>query len=290
MGLVCRKVARVSSPSLVILAAGRARRYGGIKPLAPIGPNGEGIIDLIAGDAYSAGFENIVVVVNPDTGPVIRDHIETHWPRDRHVSFAIQEVPSGTVNAVLAAEAHVDVSQPFGVANADDLYGRQAMFDLGEHLIGGEHSCLVGFRLQNALVGPDPVTRGVCVVEGTRLSEIHERRGVTLIEGEFHANDGHEPSLLSPSTVVSMNLWGFNHVTWELLDEARRTTEHSIDAELLLPEIVGHYVANGKLDVDVIISESRCVGVTHPGDLDVVQRDIREQIARGERPAHIFAR
>lgn len=288
MGVICRKVVRVSSLSLVILAAGSARRYGGIKPLAPIGPHGEGIIDLIAGDAYSAGFDNIVVVVNPDTGPVIRDHIEANWPSDRHVSFALQEVPSGTVNAVLAAQSYVDASQPFGVANADDLYGRQAMLDLGQHLLEGEHSCLIGFRLQNALVGPDPVTRGVCVVEGSRLSEIHERRNVTRIDGEYHANDGLEPSLLAPSTVVSMNLWGFNHATWALFDESRRNIEHSIDAELLLPEIVGQYVASGDFEIDVIISESRCVGVTHPGDLDVVQRDIREQIARGERPAHTF--
>jgi choline kinase len=271
------------------LAAGRARRYGGIKPLAPIGPNGESIIDLIAGDAYAAGFEKIVVVVNPDTGPVIREHIESHWPAEREVAFAVQEIPSGTVNAVLAAEAYVDITQPFGVANADDLYGRQAMMDLGAHLLSSDQSCLVGFRLSNALVGSEPVTRGVCVVRGPQLAEIHERRGVTLVDGQYIATDGLEPSRLDAHTVVSMNLWGFNHDTWTMFQTARDTTEHSVDAELLLPDIVGHCVSTGQLQVDVIVSESRCVGVTHPGDLDVVQRDIREQIERGDRPATIFA-
>ena len=88
----------MSGPTLLILAAGRARRYGGLKQLAPIGVNGEAVIDLIASDAFAAGFEDIVIVINPDTGPHIRDHVERFWPERARVSFAIQDQPRGTVD------------------------------------------------------------------------------------------------------------------------------------------------------------------------------------------------
>jgi CTP:molybdopterin cytidylyltransferase MocA len=84
----------MNGPTLVILAAGRARRYGGLKQLAPIGMHGEGVIDLIASDAFAAGFNDVVIVINPETGPRIIDHVAQFWPRDHHVSFAIQEKPA----------------------------------------------------------------------------------------------------------------------------------------------------------------------------------------------------
>ena len=95
----------MNGPTLVILAAGRARRYGGLKQLAPIGRHGEGVIDLIASDAVKAGFDDIVVVINRDTGPTIQEHVAEHWPKDHRVAFAFQEKLRGTVDAVLSAEA-----------------------------------------------------------------------------------------------------------------------------------------------------------------------------------------
>ncbi len=90
MGVGHCTVVQVSGPSLVILAAGRARRYGGVKQLAPVGLHGEGVIDLIASDAYAAGFEDIVIVINPETGPEIVDHVGEFWPKGRKVSFTFQ--------------------------------------------------------------------------------------------------------------------------------------------------------------------------------------------------------
>ena len=87
MGLGGREVVQMSGPSLVIFAAGRARRYGGVKQLAPVGMHGEGVIDLIASDAFAAGFDDIVIVINPDTGPEIQEHVATFWPKSppRHL-------------------------------------------------------------------------------------------------------------------------------------------------------------------------------------------------------------
>ncbi len=92
------------APPLVVLAAGMARRYGGCKPLAPIGPNGEAVIDLLVSDAVAAGFGQIVLVLHPESGPAVRYHVERCWPKSVDVAFAEQRVPLGTVHAVLAAK------------------------------------------------------------------------------------------------------------------------------------------------------------------------------------------
>ncbi|HLH27841.1 MAG TPA: NTP transferase domain-containing protein, partial [Acidimicrobiales bacterium] len=116
-----------AKPALVVLAAGLARRYGGCKPLAPIGPHGEAVIDLLADDALAAGFGRIVMVLHPETGPAVRYHVERVWPDWVDVGFATQRVPLGTVHAVLAARQALAEDEPFGVANADDVYGEPAM-------------------------------------------------------------------------------------------------------------------------------------------------------------------
>ncbi len=281
----------MSGPTLIVLAAGRARRFGGVKPLAPIGANGEAVIDLLAGDAVAAGFERIILVVNPDSGPLIEAHVAESWPSSVDVRFCIQDRPLGTVHAVLAARAAADPTSPFGVANADDLYGLPALRLLAGHLSDAGSNCLVGFRLDRALVGDDPVTRGICEVVDGRLAGIAERREVTASSGTFSSADGLEPSVLDPEALVSMNLWGFAPEMWEVFAEAMgAAVDASEDAEVLLPEVVGRIV-DGDLAVSpsslgtfgVLATDSICVGVTHPGDLEVVQADIRSQIERGER-------
>ena len=286
----------MSGPSLIILAAGRARRFGGVKPLAPIGANGEAVIDLLVGDAVAAGFERIILVVNPDSGPTIQEHVAATWPSSVDVRFATQERPLGTVHAVLAGRSQADPQSPFAVANADDLYGYPALNLLASHLADKGTNALVGFRLDRALVGDDPVTRGICEVTDGRLSGIAERRQVTAIGGSFRSADGLEPSDLDPDALVSMNLWGFAPEMWTAFDTAMTmAVGASEDAEVLLPEVVGRIVS-GELPaapsslstVEVLPTDSVCVGVTHPGDLEVVQADIRAQIERGDRPALPF--
>src|ERR1700728_2366657 len=99
---------------LVVLAAGRARRYGGCKPLAPVGPDGEAVIDLLASDALTAGFGTIVLVIGPSTGPAIRYHVERTWPSQVDVRFELQDRGLGTVDAVLAGTRDVPGDQAIG--------------------------------------------------------------------------------------------------------------------------------------------------------------------------------
>jgi ADP-glucose pyrophosphorylase len=279
----------MSGPTLVILAAGRARRYGGLKQLAPIGRHGEGVIDLIASDAITAGFDDIVIVLNHDTGPTIQEHVAKHWPKDHRVSFAFQEKLRGTVDAVLAAEEFVDHSRPFGVSNADDLYGLDALMKLGGHLSTSADCCMVAFQLENSLIGDLPVSRGTCQVSDGRLTHVEERRNVHFTPDGLEADDGLTPRFLAPDALVSMNLWGFQPNIWPLLH--REVEEHNFDesAEVLLPTFVARVMASEGLEFTALETSSRCIGVTHAEDLPLAQFLVREEIKSGLRPEFAFS-
>ena len=278
----------MSGPTLVILAAGRARRYGGLKQLAPIGRHGEGVIDLIASDAIASGFDDIVIVVNRDTGPTIQEHVAEHWPKDHRVAFAFQEKLRGTVDAVLSAEELVNHDVPFGVSNADDLYGLDALHKLGEHLANSPDCCLVGFQLENSLVGDLPVSRGTCQVSGGRLSHVVERRNVHFTPDGLEADDGLSPRYLSPETLVSMNLWGFQPNIWPLMHREVEEHDFEADPEVLLPTFVANVMARDGLTFSVLETSSRCIGVTHAEDLPLAQFLVREEIKAGLRPEFAF--
>jgi len=278
----------MSGAPLVILAAGRARRYGGLKQLAPIGVHGEGVIDLIASDAYAACFDEFVIVVNPDTGRDIKLHVDRAWPAHYKVTFAVQDEPRGTVDAVLAAEPFLDASKPFGVSNADDLYGRDALSKLGAHLLAKSTCCLIGFQLDRALVGDLPVSRGICNVVNGHLTDIVERRQVHTAHGGFISDDGLSPVFLEPDSVVSMNLWGFQPSMWPVLHTEMATHDFEAEPEAQLPVMVGKILHHVPLRFDVLPTVSRCVGVTHADDLSLVQADVLAQVSIGERPERPF--
>ncbi|MBV8463668.1 MAG: NTP transferase domain-containing protein, partial [Acidimicrobiales bacterium] len=272
-----------------ILAAGRARRYGGCKPLAPVGTHGEAVIDLVASDALAAGFATIVLVLGPATGPAIRYHVEHTWPDAVDVRFATQPAPLGTVNAVLCASDFVG-DAPYGVGNADDVYGRDGCALLAQHLrTGGDANALVGYRLADAVIGFSPVTRGICrVTQDGRLLGVDERRQVHATgDGGFRADDGQEPAVLSADARVSMNLWGFTadfHKTLRAAMDA--AVDASEEAEVLLPEVVAQSL--GTTSFTVLPAAGRCVGVTHPDDLSLVQSELNREVAAGERPAGLW--
>jgi hypothetical protein len=288
VGLGGRAVVALSGPSLVILAAGRARRYGGVKQLAPIGKHGEGVIDLLASDAWASGFDDIVIVVNPETGPQIQQHVAARWPKDHKVSFAVQTHLRGTVEATLAAEANLDLSRPFGISNADDLYGRAAFILLGDRLASSPNNCLVGFELDRALVGDLPVSRGTCMVEDGRLTEIVERRNVHATLEGYDADDGLEPVSLSPLTTVSMNLWGFQPSIIPLMRKSLAHHDFEADNELQLSTFVGDVLATTDHVFEVLPTRSRCIGITHAKDLPVAQLLVRLEIESGHRPEYAF--
>jgi UTP-glucose-1-phosphate uridylyltransferase len=280
-----------------MLAAGMAKRYGGCKPLAPLGIHGEAIIDLTASDAFAAGFGRIVLVVGPNTSPALSYHVRRSWPAWAEVSLAVQPVPLGTAHAVLCARELVG-DGPFAVVNSDDVYGVRALTLLPKTLASGVNA-LVAFALTETVLTGEPVTRGVCVTDGGgKLTGLAERRKVTRHEdGTFTSGDGLEPAQLDSGVLVSMNLWGFQQAIWGLLEEAvvRAHPEVAPDGtvnvgkklanedETLLPEVVGDAVRAATLEVALLAGPGRCVGVTHADDLPVARAAIARMVGRGER-------
>ena len=288
-----------TGPVLVVLAAGRARRYGGVKPLAPVGPSGEAVLDLLASDALSSGFSAVVVVVGPLTGPAIRYHVGRTWPSTVDVRFAVQPAPLGTVDAVVAATPLLDPGAPFGVCNSDDLYPVESLTLLADHLRRVPNTqALVGFSLSGAVLGDGPVTRGVCETDGQgMLRSIVERRQVTAVgDGRFVAKDGLSPSELDGDALVSLNLWGFGPEMPAVLAAAMAEAEQaSEEDEVLLPEVIDELVRGGRpgglvtSPFRVLPTAGRCIGVTHPEDLALAQAELAAQVGTGQRPALLWA-
>jgi hypothetical protein len=294
---------RHDGPVLVVLAAGMAKRYGGCKPLAPVGLHGEAVLDLIVSDALSAGFGDIVLVLGPQSGPAISYHVEQCWPPgiDKHLAY--QPAPLGTAHAALCAHRYVG-DRPFAVINSDDVYGTAALGLLVDHLtVGSRRSALGAYHLRDTIVTDDPVTRGTCTVEDDGdLADLVERRKVSRHEADtFTADDGVEPHELSGDTPVSMNLWAFSSDIWSLLETAVQTVHPDVasdgtiaatgpasGSEVLLPEVVGARAsaaepAQRRLAVQVLEVPGRCIGVTHADDLPVVRAEIAGMVGRGER-------
>ncbi|HUC36916.1 MAG TPA: sugar phosphate nucleotidyltransferase [Acidimicrobiales bacterium] len=316
-----------SRPPLVVLAGGLAKRFGGCKPLAPVGLHGEAVIDLTASDALAAGFGEIVMVLGPQTAPAIRYHVGRCWPRSVQVASTVQPVPLGTAHAVLCARPLLPKG-PFAVVNADDVYGVPALELLAMELskaadeqaglsgpearaaIAAEHM-LVSFALSDTVVTHEPVTRGTCVVgPDGHLSAIVERRRVTMHpDGRFTSDDGLEPGEIPGETPVSVNLWGFAEAIWPVLEAAVTAAYPQVapdgsvagdgvandGPEVLLPEVVGGLLDGGggpgggpAHRVKVLEGPGRCLGVTHADDLPVVRSELATMVGQGIRPEGIW--
>lgn len=281
---------------LVILAAGHGRRFGGLKQLAPVGPNGEAIMDYTALAAEACGVEGIVLVVRDAIRREVEEHVSRRWSGTLSVELVCQPPVPGTAQALACARPAVH--GPFGVANADDLYGEAAIRLTTEHFAVGDRPgapgaaqrhVLVAYDLSRTVLTAAPVTRGLCHVAADRtLDRIAEHRVQLQGDGSFDAvplervgRNGTAPAgghvRLGGDEPVSMNLWGFHERMFDDLDAAIAGFEpHAAGrAELLLPDVVGDLVASGREGVQVVETTNRCLGITHREDIAIV----REQVA-----------
>jgi hypothetical protein len=274
---------------LVVLAAGHGRRFGGLKQLAPVGRNGESIMDFTAADALQAGFDGIILIVREDVQGELLAHIGKFWPAELGVEPVIQGAIAGTAQAVASARPFVD--GPFGVANADDLYGATALTELADHLrsLAGDEHLIVSYRLEDTVLTDAPVTRGVCETgDDGYLVRIVEQSVKRVAPGEFEGApivgpDAGRPKPVSGSAAVSMNLWGFSPAVLDDLDDALdafdpETAPHAEGKppELLLPDVVAVVVEAGRARVRVVPAGGRCIGITHPDDLPLIRSLVAE--------------
>jgi NDP-sugar pyrophosphorylase family protein len=269
---------------LIILAGGRASRFGGDKPLAPVGPNGEALLDYTIHDARAAGFDPVVLVVRSEREDTVREHLRRTTAgampaliaQDLDTTVAPRAKPWGTVHAIVAAAPLIGTA--FAVANGDDLYGAESFRRLAERLeTRPDVHHLIAFPWEATLSPNGSANRGVCDVDADgRLLAIVERRGLRLDHG------------LPAGTMVSMNLWGFrsdamNEFRKRLIDFA---DEHRDDpaAELVIPELVGTLLATQGWVVEVTPTTEQWVGVTYQDDVEWAQARVAALIAEGRYP------
>ena len=300
------------SGTLVILAAGIGRRYGGLKQLDPVGPNGETILEYSIHDAIRAGFTQVIFVTRRDIEAefrrVVGRRVEAHVP----VRYAHQELgtafgehspppertkPWGTGQAVLAAKDIVRGS--FAVANADDFYGPSSWTLLAEHLSIATHAeltehAIIGFRLESTLSEVGSVSRGVCrCTDDGRLVEIMEHTRIERVGAAIQSvGDDDRARPLSPATTVSMNMWGFGESILDQLKELfiRFVRQHhsSRNAEFGLPVAVNELVGTGRARVRVIPTTESWCGITYAEDKPHVSERIRTLVDRGEYPSSLW--
>jgi hypothetical protein len=303
----------IPAVKLVILAAGHGRRFGGLKQLAPVGPDNQALMDYTALAAEACGFNGIVLVVREEIRAEVAAHVKRHWISSLPVELVCQPAVPGTAQAVLCTYKLVD--GPFGVANADDLYGEAALRLLAGHLAGGgsaaqgeervadrariaQRHVLVAYQLYRTIITKATVTRGLCHIGDDRLLDRIAEHRVTLCEdatfdavplarqapagGDSTAQVA--PVHLTGTEPVSMNLWGFHPRLFDELQAAVDAFDPASSArpELLLPDVVGALVTTASDQVHVLETANRCIGITHREDIAIVREEVAHESAHLE--------
>ncbi len=296
--------------TLVVLAAGIGKRYGGPKQIERVGPGGATLLDYAAYDARRAGFERIVLVVREGMEKDVREAVGDRIARRMPVSYAVQDralppgfvpppgraKPWGTGHATLAAARIVD--GPFAVVNADDFYGAGSYRLLADHLRAPRTEtppefALVGFPLEVTLSPDGPVSRGVCEVDASsHLVSIREILKVERLGTNARWLDEHGRwQQLPGSTPVSLNFWGFTPAFRPALEQGfTRFLEQnagSTTAEYFLPSAVQDLVSSGEARVRVLPGRGPWGGLTYPGDRPRLTALLESLVARGDYPAEL---
>ncbi len=298
-------------PTLFVLAAGMGSRYGGLKQLDSLGPNGETIMDYSIYDALQAGFGKVVFVIRKDFEKDFREKILSKYEGHVPVEVVFQSTdklpegytcpadrtkPWGTNHAVLMGKEAIN--EPFAVINADDFYGRDAFEVIAKELMRerdrkGDY-CMVGFRVGNTMTENGSVARGVCETADGKLASIVERTAISYApDGRivFTDENGTEQTL-APTTPVSMNLWGFTPDYFDFSErEFRKFLDKDLNtpkAEFFIPLCIDTLINSGEATVKVLDTDSKWFGVTYAADRPGVVEKFAELHNNGTYPSKLF--
>ena len=297
------------SPALVVLAAGMGSRYGGLKQMDPMGPNGETVLDYSVFDAIRAGYSKVIFVIREDFAEAFRTSVGAKFASQIEVAYAFQklddlphgfsvpegrEKPWGTTHAIRAARHEID--RPFAVINADDFYGSDAYVQAAGFLTNSPanekkaHYALVGYQITNTLSDHGSVNRGICECNNGLLAGVEEvveiaRKNETEIEGR--SLDG-SACLIDEGVIVSMNLWCFPQ---SFLDQIEihfinflNERINEAKSECYIPTVVDDLINEGSVDCHVLETTSSWFGVTYPEDKPHVVMSIQALIEAGSYP------
>lgn len=297
-------------PTLLILAAGMGSRYGGLKQMDGLGPNGEAILDYSVYDALRAGFGKIVFVIRKDFEDDFRRIVLSKYEGKVACELCFQSIdkvpegcsynsertkPWGTNHAVLMGKELIH--EPFAVINADDFYGADAFQVLANFLtsIDGKKGefCMVGYRVCNTLSENGTVSRGVCSTDTNGLlTNVIERTKIEDKNGTIVYTEDGVDTPLEPNTPVSMNCWGFSPDYFEYSEAAFRAflAEHGqeLKSESYIPSLVNQLITDGKATCKVLDTSAKWFGVTYSEDRPQVVMKINKLISDGIYPAKLF--
>lgn len=287
--------------TLLILAAGMGSRFGGLKQMEPMGPNGEFIIDYSVYDAKKAGFNKIVFVIKEEMyedfkntiGKRVEDKIDVEYVfqkmEDVPVNIDFERVkPWGTGHAIL--ECKNAINEPFAIINADDFYGRNSFVKAYQFLSDGisdKEFGLIGYRACNTITENGSVKRGVCEIKNGVLTGINES-SIEKVDEHIHCKslvDGNEYDV-ELNRLVSMNMLLFTPKIFDYLENDFVSFLNDIKDkekdEFLIPEVVDLHIKSGDINVKVIETDSVWYGVTYKEDKDSVKNAINKLINNGE--------
>src|SRR5690554_846722 len=298
-------------PTLFVLAAGMGSRYGGLKQLDGVGPNGETIMDYSIFDAVNAGFGKLVFVIRKSFEQDFRDKIVKKYEKKIPVELVFQEfdkLPEGfkpnpervkpwsTNHAVMMGKDVIN--EPFAVINADDFYGRESFKILADTLSELNNSennyCMIGYRIGNTLSESGTVARGVCETdENGYLTGVVERTQVKRINGEVCFKDENDQWIaVEDNTPVSMNMWGFTPDYFKYSDDYfvkfLEDNQDNIKAEFFIPLLVNHLIVNKTAKVRVLDTPSKWFGVTYAEDRPDVVAKLKELSDNGTYPTPLW--
>lgn len=304
----------MSKPTLLILAAGMASRYGSLKQIDGFGPHGETIIDYSIYDAIRAGFGKVVFIIREEFLEKMRGVFDEKLKGKIEVDYAFQSFdltkfgidkviervkPWGTAHAVMSAKDYI--KEPFCVINADDFYGRDAFEKMASFLrdeVTDEKMALMGFEVGNTLSDYGYVSRGVCDVDPDgHMISVTERTNIYYVTDDaghkkiVYEEDGVQHDL-NPDTRVSMNFWGFTPRVFEVAQSMfSKFVEENADnpkSEFFIPSVPDYMVKHGMADFRVIPTSSKWFGVTYKEDKPVVEDSISALVKEGVYPEKLF--
>ena len=294
-------------PTLLIMAAGMGSRYGGLKQLDGLGPNGELIMDYSIFDALRAGFGKVVFVIRRSMEQDFRDYILPRFNNKVTIELVFQEIdilpegfccpegrekPWGTNHAVMMGASVIH--EPFAVINADDYYGVDSFRVIADYLKQLEHSqnqyCMVGFRLENTLSERGAVSRGVCTTDSNSyLTSIVERTHIVRENESIKYKDEKEQMAeIAGDTPVSMNLWGFTPDYFKHSERLFKTflqeKGQELKSEFYIPFAVNSLIQSRTATVKVLPTTSQWFGVTYKEDRPAVVARLQQLHNEGTYP------
>ncbi len=296
-------------PTLLILAAGMASRYGSMKQIEAFGPGGETIMDYSIYDAKKAGFDKVVFIIRKDFAEDFKEIFEPKLKGKIEIMYAYQDLddntegftipadrkkPWGTAHAVLSAKECVN--EPFAVINADDFYGRDAFEKAAKFLtqeVGPEKYSIIGYELPKTLSEHGTVSRGVCEVDTSgNLITISERTKIFKEGDKIIYEDENGRHEVSPDSKVSMNFWCFDLSIFsyiqDLFHQFLRENINNPKAEFFIPIVGDAFIKERGGTIKVIPTTSQWFGITYKEDAPIVRKMLKELVEKGEYPEALW--